>query len=82
MIDYIRTLEVTSTFGGNLADDVINQIDVCIAKVNACGSDFSEIVQNDKPKADALFLEAKKLEMLFVKKTCKPPGEVILFCFI
>ncbi|HQV78339.1 MAG TPA: imelysin family protein [Chitinophagales bacterium] len=64
LIDYIRTLEVTSTFGGNLADDVINQIDVCIAKVNACGSDFSEIVQNDKPKADALFLEAKKLLVL------------------
>lgn len=64
LIDYIRTLNVTSTFGGNLADDVLNQIDVCIAKVNACAPDFSGTITNDKPKADALFLETKKLLVL------------------
>jgi len=64
LIDYIRTLNVTSTFGGNLADDVISQIDVCITKVNACGTDYSETVITDKAKADALFVESKKLLIL------------------
>ncbi|MFN8282541.1 MAG: imelysin family protein [Chitinophagales bacterium] len=64
LLDYIRTLNVSSTFGGNLADDILNQIDVCITKVNACGSDYAETVVNDKPKADSLFLETKKLLVL------------------
>ncbi len=64
LIDYIRTLNVTSTFGGNLADDILNQIDVCIVKVNDCGVDYSETVVNNKAKADALFLETKKLLVL------------------
>lgn len=62
--DYIRTLNVTSTFGGNLADDILAQIDVCIDKVNACGVDYANTITTDKPKADALFLEAKKLLVL------------------
>lgn len=64
LLDYIRTLNVSSTFGGNLADDILAQIDVCIAKVNDCGADFSETVVSNKPKADALFLETKKLLVL------------------
>lgn len=64
ILDYIRTLNVTSTFGGNLADDILAQIDVCIAKANACGSNYSETISINKPKADELFLEAKKLLVL------------------
>lgn len=64
LIDYIRTLNVTSTFGGNLADDILAQIDVCITKVNDSGTDFSETVVSNKSKADALFLETKKLLVL------------------
>jgi len=64
LLDYIRTLNVTSTFGGNLADDILNQIDVCITKVNACGADYAETITTDKAKADDLFLETKKLLIL------------------
>jgi predicted lipoprotein len=64
LYDYLKTLNFTSTFGGNLADDIITQIDVCIAKVNECGADYSVTVDADKPKADALFLETKKLLVL------------------
>jgi uncharacterized protein len=64
LIDYIRTLNVTSTFGGNLADDILAQIDICITKVNDCAPDYSSTVVSNKPKADALFLESKKLLVL------------------
>lgn len=64
IIDYVRTLGYSSTFGGNLADDILNQIDVCIAKVNDCGADYSVTVSSNKHKADALFLETKKLLVL------------------
>ncbi len=64
IIDYIRTLNVTSTFGGNLADDILTQIDVCIAKVNDCAPDYSATIVSNKTKADALFLETKKLLVL------------------
>lgn len=64
LIDYIRTLNVTSTFGGNLADDILSQIDVCITKVNDCAPDYSATVVSNKTKADALFLETKKLLVL------------------
>ena len=64
LIDYIRTLNVYSTFGGNLSDDILSQIDVCITKVNDCGTDYSETILNNIPKADALFLETKKLLVL------------------
>jgi predicted lipoprotein len=64
LIDYIRSLNVTSTFGGNLADDILSQIDVCITKVNDCAPDYSTTVVSNKAKADALFLEAKKLLVL------------------
>lgn len=64
LIDYIRTLHVTSTFGGNLADDILTQIDVCIAKVNDCAPDYSATIVSNKSKADALFLETKKLLVL------------------
>ena len=64
LIDYIRTLNVSSTFGGNLADDILSQIDVCITKVNDCAPDYSATVVSNKAKADALFLEAKKLLVL------------------
>lgn len=64
IIDYIRTLNINSTFGGNLADDIMNQIDVCITKVNDCAPDYSATIVSDKAKADALFLETKKLLVL------------------
>ncbi len=64
LYDYLKTLNFTSTFGGELADDIIAQIDVCMAKVNECGSDYSVTVNANKPKADALFLETKKLLVL------------------
>lgn len=64
LIDYIRTLDVQSTFGGNLADDILAQIDVCINKVNACAPDYTNTINNNKQKADDLFLEAKKLLVL------------------
>ncbi len=64
LYDYVKTLNVTSSFGGNLEDEIINQIDVCIAKANDCAPDFSATITNDKPKADALFLETKKLLIL------------------
>jgi len=64
LYDYLKTLNVTSIFGGNLADDIIAQIDVCITKVNDCGTNYSETVTTDKAKADALFLETKKLLVL------------------
>ena len=64
LIDYIRTLNVVSTFGGNLADDILSQIDVCITKVNECAPDYAATVVSNKAKADALFLETKKLLVL------------------
>ncbi len=64
LINYIQTLNYTSTFGGNLADDVIAQIAVCKTKATACGTDYSNTVITDIAKADALFLEAKKLLVL------------------
>ena len=64
LIDYVSTLGYSSTLGGNLADDIIQQIDICITKVNDCTPDYSETVQNNKAKADALFLETKKLLVL------------------
>lgn len=64
LYDYVKTLNVTSSFGGNLEDEIITQIDVCIAKTNDCAPDFSATIVNDKAKADALFLETKKLLIL------------------
>lgn len=64
LIDYIRTLGYYSTLGGNLADDILSQIEICKTKVNACAPDYSETIVNNKSKADALFLETKKLLVL------------------
>lgn len=64
LLDYIGTLNVTSTFGGNLRDDILNQIDLCITKVNDCAPNFATTIISNKPKADALFLETKKLLVL------------------
>ncbi len=64
MYDYLKNLNVTSSIGGDLADDIMAQILVCKQKVNDCGSDFAATVVNDKPKAEALFLEIKKLTVL------------------
>jgi hypothetical protein len=64
LYDYLKTLNVTSTFGGNLADDIITQIDVCKSKVAECGPDYEQTLLNNKAKADVLFLETKKLLVL------------------
>lgn len=64
LYDYIKTLDIPSSFGGKLEDEIIAQIDVCIAKANECGPDLSNTIINDKPKADALFLQTKKLLIL------------------
>lgn len=64
MYDYLKHLNVTSTIGGELADDIMNQIELCIQKANACGPDYSVTVVSDPSKADALFLEVKKLTVL------------------
>lgn len=64
LYDYLKTLNYTSTFGGDLADDIMVQIQTCINKVNDCGIDYSNTITTDKPKADALFNESKKLLIL------------------
>jgi hypothetical protein len=64
LYDYLKTLNITSTFGGNLADDIIAQIDVCKVKVNECGPEYEQTLIDNRTKADALFLETKKLLVL------------------
>jgi predicted lipoprotein len=64
LYDYLKHLNVSSSIGGNLADDIISQLDVCKQKVTDCGPDLAATILNDKPKADALFLEIKKLSVL------------------
>ncbi len=64
LYDYLKELNATSTIGGDLADDIMAQIDLCITKANACAPDYSAVINSDKAKADALFLETKKLLVL------------------
>jgi predicted lipoprotein len=64
LYDYLKYLGTTSTIGGNLADDIMTQIDLCIQKASACGPDYTSTLINNKSKADELFLEVKKLTVL------------------
>jgi predicted lipoprotein len=64
LYEYLQHLNATSTIGGDLAEDIMTQLDVCIAKANDCGPDYAATIDTDKAKADALFLEVKKLLVL------------------
>ncbi len=75
--DYLNFINAKYDNGNLLSNEINSQFDLAIAAVQALTPDYTTILATDKPKAEAAFLELKKLTVLIKLDMASQLGVVI-----